>query len=182
MKSSLGQVLLLVDGYNIIGAWEQLKKTRDREGLESARRHLVSLLIDYTSYQGYRTEVIFDSHLQRTPMQREKCSPHLMVYYTAFAQTADTYIEKVCASFNRAETPLTSRLIVATSDRAQRLTAVGYGAEWFSANKFQSEVESSAARVKRKHHRQAKPRGRFLFNHLDPKTQAALFQLRRGSG
>lgn len=180
MTLSSAKALLLVDGYNIIGAWEQLQKTRDRDGLEFARQDLITLLIDYTAYQGFKTEVVFDSHFQKTPNQKERYSPSLSVHYTAFAQTADTYIERVCANFSRREPPLAPRLIVATSDRAQRLTAIGYGAEWFSAEKFKSEVETSASQVRRKQRRQSPPKGRFLVNRLDPKTQALLFKLRQG--
>jgi predicted RNA-binding protein with PIN domain len=180
MVSSAKQALLLVDGYNIIGAWENLQKIRDLDGLESARRDLIAIVTDYSAYQDLKTEIIFDSHLQKTPKQREKYGPNLLVHYTAFAQTADTYIEKVCASYSRSGSSVASRLIVATSDRAQRLTAVGYGAEWLSAQKFKLEVEASAATVKRKHRPRSQPKGRFLFNHLDPKTQELLFQLRQG--
>ncbi|ELR99060.1 NYN domain-containing protein [Gloeocapsa sp. PCC 73106] len=180
MSVSSAQALLLVDGYNIIGAWEKLQKIRDRDGLEFARRDLISLVIDYTAYQGFKTEIVFDSHFQKTPNQKEEYSPTVSVHYTAFAQTADTYIERVCAAFSRSHQSVARRLIVATSDRAQRLTAIGYGAECFSAEKFQKEIESSASQIRRKNSRQSQTRGRFLVNHLDPKTQAALFEWRQG--
>lgn len=90
----ISQALLLVDGYNIIGAWSYLKETRDRDGLESARRELVEVLINYTAHAGYTTQVVFDSHFQKTPGVQESHTSSLSVYFTAFAQTADTYIEK----------------------------------------------------------------------------------------
>lgn len=181
MNYSTRQPLLLVDGYNIIGAWQNLQRTRDRDGLESARQDLIGIIIDYSVYQGLKTEIIFDSHLQRTPKQKEQYGSNVSVYYTAFAQTADTYIERICAAFNRAHLPTIPRLIVATSDRAQRLTAVGYGAEWFSAEKFKLEVEGTASQVKRKNRPRSNPKGRFLVNSLDPKTQALLSQWRHGN-
>lgn len=178
MNSPYGRVMLLVDGYNIIGAWERLKKIRDYEGLESARRDLISIIINYSAYRGYKTEIVFDSHFQKTPSQKEKYSCGVSVHYTAYAQTADTYIEKVCAAYSREVGASSSRLIVATSDRAQILTAKGYGAECCSAEQFKIEVESSASKVRRRNSRQSKSRGRFLFNRLDPQTQEMLFQLR----
>jgi hypothetical protein len=180
MNTSTRQALLLVDGYNIIGAWKSLQKTRDRYGLESARQDLVRLIIDYTAYQGLTTELVFDSHLQKTPLQKEKYGANVSVHYTAFAQTADTYIEKICASFSHSQARTTSRIIVATSDHAQKLTAIGYGAEWFSAEKFKTEVEATASQFKRKKRPRSNHQGRFLVNSLDPKTQAALFQWRQG--
>jgi predicted RNA-binding protein with PIN domain len=180
MKSIATQALLLVDGYNIIGAWSNLQRIRDRHGLESARRDLISIVTDYTAYQGLKTEIIFDSHLQKTPLQKEQFSPQVSVYYTAFSQTADSYIERVCASFSRAHPATIPRIIVATSDRAQRLTAIGYGAEWYSAEKFKAEVETITSQVKNKKRPHSNSKGRFLFNHLDPQTQATLFQWRQG--
>ncbi|MGK7874617.1 MAG: NYN domain-containing protein [Xenococcaceae cyanobacterium] len=180
MPSSSPQALLLVDGYNIIGAWSCLKKTRDRHGLSSARRELVEALINYTAHQGFETQVVFDAHYQNTPSYQENHTPALSVYYTAFTQTADTYIEKICASFPRRCSPPSPRLIVATSDRAQRLTVLGYGAEWMSAQRLASEVDIAACQVRRKHRPQKKSQGRFLFNSLDAKAQKRLAQLRQG--
>ena len=180
MPSSSPQALLLVDGYNIIGAWSYLKKLCDRQGLESARRELVEVLINYTVHQGFETQIVFDAHYQNTPSSKENHTPILSVYYTAFAQTADTYIEKVCASFEGQFSSKYPRLIVATSDRAQQLTVLGYGAEWMSAQRLVSEVEVAASQVRRKYRPQKQVRGRFLFNSLDAKVQQRLRQLQQG--
>ena len=69
--------LLLVDGYNIIGSWTNLKQTRDRHGLAMARQELVESLIGFSSHQGYQTQVIFDSQYQKTPSSQEHYGPHL---------------------------------------------------------------------------------------------------------
>ncbi|MGH2413099.1 MAG: NYN domain-containing protein [Microcystaceae cyanobacterium] len=180
MAVSTTQALLLVDGYNIIGAWSSLKKTRDRHGLELARQELVETLINYTTHQGFEAQIVFDSQYQKTPSSQENYTPTLSVHYTAFAQTADTYIEKICASFFRQYTSLPSRLIVATSDRAQRLTVVGYGAEWMSAQQLATEVETSASQVRKKQHSKQQSQSRFLFNSLDAKVQQRLAQWRKG--
>jgi hypothetical protein len=173
------QALLLVDGYNVIGAWSELKKTRDRHGLESARQELVEVLINYTAIKGYETQVVFDAHYQRTPSYSESHTPDLSVYYTAFAETADTYIEKFCASFRYKERRH-PRLIVATSDRAQRLTVVGYGAEWLSAQRLAGEVDLAVHQIQRKKRPEKKAQSRFLFNSLDPQAQQRLQQWRQG--
>jgi predicted RNA-binding protein with PIN domain len=180
MAAATSQSLLLVDGYNIIGAWSYLKKTCDRNGLEAARQELVEVLINYTAHEGLITQIVFDSHYQKTPGSQEEYTPSLSVYYTAFAQTADTYIEKLCASYQRKERISVSRLIVATSDQAQRLTAIGYGAEWMSAQRLGTEVEVTAHQIRRKHRPKKQTQGRFLFNSLDPQAQQLLAQWRRG--
>jgi hypothetical protein len=180
MPPSNRQALLLVDGYNIIGAWSHLKSTCERHGLESARRELVEVLINYTSLAGHDTQVVFDAHYQHTPGYSENFTSSLSVYYTAFAQTADTYIEKLCAGFYHQNQSKYERLIVATSDEAHRLTILGYGAEWISAKKLRLEVDSSMNRLTSKKRYQKISQGRFLLNSLDPKAQALLKEWRKG--
>jgi len=184
MSSSSYQAILLVDGYNIIGDWSDLKKSRDRDGLEVARRELVECLINYSAAMEYRTKVVFDAHYQDTPRSVENHTPDLSVHYTAFAETADTYIEKFCAVFSRKKYQQEStRLIVATSDRAQQLTVVGYGAEWRSAQTLAREVDQSIRQTKSRTKKQTKKKssGRFLFNALDPMAQQRLRQMREGT-
>ena len=173
--------LLLIDGYNIIGTWTSLKKTHDRYGLGSARRELVEALVNYIAHSGYQAQVVFDSHYRKTPSSLEKHSSHLSIYFTDWAQTADTYIEKVCASFFHRTGPTPSRLIVATSDRAQRLTIVGYGAEWMSPQHLADEINLSTHQVRRKQRPSKPSQSRFLFNCLDAKSQARLAQWQQGT-
>ena len=183
MSPSSYQAILLVDGYNIIGDWSDLKKSRDRHGLEAARFELVECLINYSASVAYRTKVVFDAHYQDTPRSVEKHTAAFSVHYTAFAETADTYIEKFCATFARKKYQQEStRLIVATSDRAQQLTVVGYGAEWLSAPMLAREVETAVQKTKSRTKKQikSKPPGRFLFNALDPAAQKRLRQMRQG--
>lgn len=170
--------LLLVDGYNIIGTWASLKKTRDRHGLEPARRELIESILNYIAHSGYQAQVVFDSQYRKTPSSLENHSPNLSIYFTAWSQTADTYIEKVCASFFHQNHPSPPRLIVATSDRDQRLTVVGYGAEWMSAQSLANEIDVSTHQVRRKQRPSKSSQGRFLFNCLDAKSQARLAQWR----
>ena len=174
------QAILLFDGYNIIGSWSNLQKIRDRDGLEAARQELVEALINYSAFQGYETQVVFDAHAQNTPTYSEALTTYLLVCYTEFGQTADTYIEKFCASFRYNICRSSQRLIVATSDRAQQLTVVGYGAEWMSSQQLASDVEFTARRARRKHHPQKQSRSRFLFNSRDAEAQERLAQWRKG--
>lgn len=180
MPRSSPQAVLLVDGYNVIGAWSCLKETRDRDGLESARNELIEALVNYSAFQGYKTQVVFDAHFQESDTYCEEITNHLSICYTDFGQTADTYIEKFCASFRFNLDYRNQRLIVATSDRAQQLTVVGYGAEWMSSLQLASDVEFTAAKVTRKQRPQKHSRGRFLVNSLDAQAQQRLAQWRRG--
>ncbi|MEO0540237.1 MAG: NYN domain-containing protein, partial [Cyanobacteria bacterium P01_A01_bin.105] len=95
-------------------------------------------------------------------------------------QTADTYIEVACAKFRSDARKFRHRLIVATSDRAQRLTVVGYGAEWMSAFQLANEVATADRGTKRRQKPVKKSQGRFLSSGLSPEVQAKLMRLRMG--
>jgi hypothetical protein len=180
MKRSTPQAILLVDGYNIVGAWCELKQVRDRLGLEEARRRLVNSLTSFAAFHGYDTNVVFDSQYQEAPGTREVVTQLLSIHYTNFGQTADTYIEKTCADFRQDLRKFSQRLIVATSDRAQQLTVIGYGAEWMSANQLANEIDLTFNRVHHKQKQRKQPRGRFLMNSLNPEAVEKLERLRYG--
>jgi uncharacterized protein len=197
MPPSRKQAVLLVDGYNVIGAWtdlhDSLQQTNGRRrtkhnplqsgsqsDLEAARAKLVEALINYSAFEDYETKVVFDAYSRDAPAYCEVITPNLSIHYTDFLETADTFIEKFCAAFRHDLQYSSSRLIVATSDRAQQLTAIGFGAEWISSLQLISNVDFSATRSKRRHRPQKQSSGRFLFNSLDPKAQARLSALRHG--
>ena len=182
MPHSSPQAVLLVDGYNVVCAWAELKRVRDQEGLEEARHRLVEVLTGYSAFQGYDTQVVFDAQYRSGGGSRDVVTPNLTIRYTDFGQTADTLIEKTCADFRYDLRKFHQRLIVATSDRAQQLTVVGYGAEWMSAEQLAHDVEAIAQRVQRrqKSNQSKQSAKRFLANSLKPEAQARLSQLRFG--
>ncbi|SRR5579883_440491 len=181
MPRSSPQAVLLVDGYNVVGLWADLRQVRDRDGLEFARRQLIEALAGYSAFHGFDAQIIFDSQYRDGGSSREVITPNLAVCYTDFGQTADTYIEKTCADFRYDMRKFQQRLIVATSDRAQQLTVVGYGAEWMSAERLQAEVEFTIRQVQQRRQKAAKkPTARFLAHALDPAAQQRLANLRLG--
>ena len=174
------QAILLVDGYNVIGAWPELARSQAKGGFDQARSDLVEILVNYSAFKGFETSLVFDAYSQPTPNSEVLVTHNLRVHYTAFGQTADTYIEKVCAQFRNNARKFTQRLIVATSDRAQQLTVVGYGAEWMSALQLAADVQVSIKGVKQKQRTRKKTANRLLANTLDPKVQEQLARLRLG--
>ncbi|OLP18537.1 RNA-binding protein [Leptolyngbya sp. 'hensonii'] len=180
MQRPRSQAILLVDGYNIVGAWPDLKRMRDCASLEAARRDLIETLTNYSAFQGFDTQIVFDSQYQDTPGTTEVVTHQVSVQYTDFGQTADTYIEKMCAAFRYDSRKFEQRLIVATSDRAQQLTVVGYGAEWMSAQKLAHEVEAATRRVRKQQRTTSRPASRFLSHSLDPVARQKLGKLRFG--
>jgi hypothetical protein len=180
MAASL-DATLLVDGYNIIGAWLPLALQRDRHGLEAARHELVGELANYSAFQGYQTRLIFDAHQRRESYgSSEVVTDALEIYYTEFGETADTHIELFCAQArSRARSP-SHRLIVATSDRAQQLTVIGYGAEWMSAQQLISDIENITLSIRRQQRSSRKAKARLLSHALDPAAQKKLEKWRHG--
>jgi uncharacterized protein len=184
------EVILLVDGYNVIGAWKDLYPNEETplqqsngEELEVARNRLVEQLINFSSFEGYSTTVVFDAHNRDTPAVTEILTPNVSIYYTEYKETADTYIEKFCAG-HRTDARLKTRILVATSDRAQQLTVGGYGAEWLSALQLVNNIESSSRKARdaafgKKKQKKGNGTGR-LFNSLDAESQAALSAMVHG--
>lgn len=180
MARSTPVAVLLVDGYNVIGCWPDLKRVRDEDGLEESRRVLTEVLMNYSAYQGYDTRIVFDAQYQDCPSKREVVTSYLSICYTDFGQTADTYIEKACSAFRNDLRKFHSRLIVATNDRAQQLTVVGYGAECMSAEQLANDVDTVALQVRQKRKPARKQTGRFLAHSLDPAAQKRLSEMRFG--
>ncbi|MEL6556451.1 MAG: NYN domain-containing protein [Cyanobacteria bacterium J06621_11] len=171
--------ILLVDGYNIVGAWEELVHLKEQKGLDAARGALIESLANYSACQQYETWAVFDAYEQRTPASQETITQNLSVHYTGYGQTADSYIERACAKFRNDARKFTKRLIVATSDNVHRQTVIGYGAEGMSALQLQQEVISASKQVRGKQKPRKKGR-RNIFANLRPDVQAQLAKMRMG--
>ena len=180
MSGKPSHAILLVDGYNIIGAWANLAKLKAEKGLDSARESLITAMASYSTVVGYETWIVFDAYEQPTRASQAIITPYLSVHYTNYGQTADSYIERACARFRNDARKFTQRFIVATSDSVHRQTAVGYGAEGMSALRLEGEVNQVARGVKRRQKAKKRASGR-MANALDPAVQARLNQLRMGN-
>lgn len=126
--------ILLVDGYNVLFAWEEWKEML-QESFETARMQLTELLCDYAGMTGKEVILVFDAYkVKGNPGSAEKYK-NIYVVYTREAQTADAYIEKTTLlARNRA------RVRVVTSDRPEQLIALGNEALRTSAREFRREV------------------------------------------
>lgn len=178
MSTTSPSTILLVDGYNVIGSWPQLQKIKEEQGLEQARDSLIEILINYAGYKQIEVRIIFDAHYQKTPQNEERRSNYVTVYYTSYSETADSHIERFCASFQRRNPHSRTRIIVATSDIAQTTTVRGYGAECMSAARLRQEIETTNA----KQRKNLRPRRNYttLFNRVNKETQRKLEEIRFG--
>ena len=134
---------LLVDGYNIIFAWDELRKLAEKS-IDAARARLTDILCNYAGFSGCEVILVFDAYkVKGNPGSVEK-SGSISVVYTKEAQTADSYIEKAAhdiAGYGRVR--------VATSDRMEQLIILGAGALRLSASEFEEEVKRSEAALRR---------------------------------
>jgi small GTP-binding protein len=126
---------LLVDGYNIIFAWENLKETA-KHSLESARIQLLDILTNYQSQKSEKVIVVFDAYrVAGNPGSISKYH-QIDVVYTKEAETADQYIERFVEKI-RPDYEVT----VATSDVLEQVIIMGKGAKRLSAECFKEEVD-----------------------------------------
>ena len=133
------QQYLIVDGYNIIFAWEDLAQTAASD-LDAARRGLLDALSSYTAFKKCRTVVVFDGYKRPGPGSKEQHSG-LQVVYTAEGETADAYIEALVALVAQVGTSYNLR--VATSDSLVQLSSLRSGVLRMSARELRQEVETA---------------------------------------
>ena len=138
-----GPEYLLVDGYNIIYAWDELKRVA-MEDVAAARGMLEDILMDYQSFRKCVTILVFDAYrVKGNPGSVEKKNG-LFVVYTKEAETADAYIEKATYDLSRKH-----RVRVATSDGLEQMIILGHGALRVSARIFKEEVEQARGEISR---------------------------------
>lgn len=125
---------LLVDGYNIIFAWEDLKKVAE-DNLNLARRLLINILCNYQGYVGCGLILVFDAY--KVAGGRGSVEKHggIHIVYTKEAETADAYIERVTYEMGKKY-----RVRVATSDSLEQIIVLGHGATRIPARLFYEEV------------------------------------------
>ena len=130
-----GKDYLLVDGYNIIFAWEELKTLADQD-LDAARALLQDILINYHGYKGSTVILVFDAYKVKGGVEKVEQIGGIYVVYTKEKETADMYIERTTYDIARR-----NRVRVATSDNLEQIIILGHGATRVSANEFRMEVE-----------------------------------------
>ncbi len=136
-----GPEYLLVDGYNIIFAWEELKAVA-RESLDAARKALCDLLCNYQGCRRCEVIAVFDAYKVRGGQGSVEKVHNIHVVYTKEAETADAYIERATYELGKRH-----RVRVATSDGPEQLIILGHGALRVSAAAFREEVEAVQGQI-----------------------------------
>ena len=133
---------LLVDGYNIIFAWDELNAL-SKESLDAARHKLMDILCNYQGYQKCVLILVFDAYrVPGSPGSIEQYH-NIHVVYTKEAETADMFIERVTHEIGR-----NRRVRVATSDGMEQIIILGHGALRISARMFHEEVQNVEKQIR----------------------------------
>lgn len=132
---------LLVDGYNIIFAWDELKAVA-QQSLDAARSLLIELLSNYQGYRGNRVILVFDAYKVHGGVETVEKHGNITVVYTKEAETADAYIERATYRLGK-----DNRVRVATSDGLVQVIILGHGALRVSASALHQEMETALGQI-----------------------------------
>jgi predicted RNA-binding protein with PIN domain len=133
--------ILIVDGYNVIGAWPQLRDLRDSD-LDQARDFLVDAIADYQGFSGMKCIIVFDAY--NVPgLGKQYNLRRVEVYYTKEKETADECIERFVKQLARRR----RQIYVATSDFTEQNVAFGSGALRVSARELLVKVRQSQKEI-----------------------------------
>lgn len=133
-KAETREEYLLVDGYNIIFAWEELRELADRN-MDSARGKLLDILCNYQGAKKCQVIAVFDAYRVQGHATEFLDYHNIHVVYTKEAETADQYIEKFAH-----ENARKYHVTVATSDRLEQIIIRGQGCRLMSAREFEEEI------------------------------------------
>jgi len=128
--------VLVVDGYNVIGAWDELNKLKLKD-IGQARNRLIELLAEYKAFTGNRVIVVFDA-LYVKGVESRKSKNNVEVIYTKENETADECIERLVKSLKNVK----NQVYVATSDYMEQRTIFSRGALRISARELFIEINS----------------------------------------
>lgn len=136
--------ILIVDGYNIIGDWPELRTLKNKD-LAAARDRLIERMAEYQAYSGYRVIIVFDAQYVKGTEKKVR-NHNVEVIFTRSNETADERIEKLAISLSNRRT----QVHVATSDYTEQWAIFGQGALRKSARELLIEMESVEKKIERK--------------------------------
>lgn len=137
-----GPEYLLVDGYNVIFSWDNLKKL-SKDNIEGARNALINILCNYQGYKKCEVILVFDAYKVKGSTREVEKINNIHVVYTKEAETADMYIEKATHTLAK-----NHKVRVVTSDALEQIIILGNGALRVSSREFLYEIEQAQADIK----------------------------------
>lgn len=165
---------LLVDGYNILYAWEELRELM-KVTLDGARHRLMDMLCNYQGYRKYNLIVVFDAYKVSGGVGSTEDYHNIHVVYTKEAETADQYIEKFAHQMGKKY-----RVTVATSDGLEQVIIRSQGCLLMSASDLEEDMERVSRQIEEDRGHLVKPGKRYLFADVEKDLAEYLEQVRLG--
>ena len=165
---------LLVDGYNIIFAWEDLNELA-KVNIEGARNKLMDVLCNYQGYKKCTLILVFDAYKVEGGQGSVQKYHNIHVVYTKEAETADQYIEKTVHEIGKKY-----HVTVATSDALEQVIILGQGADRLSARNLREEIQRMKEEIREDYLEKQKKSGTYLFDHLPEELSDLMEDVRLG--
>lgn len=165
---------LLVDGYNIIFAWEDLKELA-AVNIDGAREKLMDILCNYQGFKKSTLILVFDAYKVKGNPGSVETYHNIHVVYTKEAETADQYIEKTVHEIGRKY-----RVTVATSDQLEQVIILGQGGQRMSARELLEDVIEVSHQIRETARQKRSSEKNYLFDHLDEETATRMERIRLG--
>lgn len=173
-KAAIQESYLLVDGYNIIFAWEDLHELSEHS-MDAARNKLMETLSNYQGYTNQRVILVFDAYKVEGFSGEVTKWHNIDVVFTKEAETADQYIEKTAHAIGRKY-----KVTVATSDGLEQVIIRSQGCLLMSARELRQEIERIKAEIRREHLEKNQERGNYLLNYLPEEEAERMEAIRQG--
>lgn len=165
---------LLVDGYNIIFAWEDLKELA-AVNIDGAREKLMDILCNYQGFKKSTLILVFDAYKVKGNPGSVETYHNIHVVYTKEAETADQYIEKTVHEIGRKY-----RVTGATSDQLEQVIILGQGGQRMSARELLEDVIEVSHQIRETARQKSSSEKNYLFDHLDEETATRMERIRLG--
>ena len=165
---------LLVDGYNVIFAWDELKELA-KVNIESARNKLMDILSNYQGFKKCTVILVFDAYKVDGDTLEIQKYHNIHVVYTKQAETADQYIEKVVHHIGRKR-----HVTVVTSDGVEQVVTQGQGSALISSREFYEEVEITRRQIQEEIKERTGGTKNYLFDHMDEAFVKEMEDIRLG--
>ena len=174
VKRDMSKKYLLVDGYNIIYAWDDLKELLDTN-VDAARGKLLDEMSNYQGMKGMELIVVFDAYRVKGHETEITDYMNIHVVYTKEAETADQYIEKTTHEIGRKY-----KVTVATSDALEQVIVMGQGAYRISARDFYEEVERTEKQIREINRQQHGEKRNYLLDYAKEEDAKHMEEVRLG--
>ena len=165
---------LLVDGYNVIFAWEELKELAE-VSIESARDKLMDILCDYQGYKKMTVILVFDAYKVKGNPGSVIKYHNIHVIYTKEAETADQYIEKAVHAIGRQH-----KVTVATSDGLEQVIIMGQGAQRLSSLGLKEEIEEMKKEIRKEYLNKPSNKKNYFLDHASEEITDLMEEVRLG--